>query len=788
MRCITLPQRALATALLCAPFISSSASEISFRRVSIDDKGPRNPWVKILGDFNGDGFPDVAVGGSGGPLVWYAYPKWQKGMVARGGYQAVDGEAADVDGDGDLDIIMGGVFWYENPGPKASLTSKGWAAHQIGRHMAHDVEVGDLDGDGKLDVVTRNQSGFGHQDGNRILVWKQNSPDSWSRREFTCPHGEGLALGDLDRDGDLDLTIGARWYENTGDILSGRWQEHIYTRAWDRGDVKVALGDLNGDGRSDIVLSPAEYKGGSYRLAWYEAPPDPKKEGWAEHVIDGAVETVIHALGVADMNKDGRLDVAAAEMHQGSDPDEVSVYLNAGKGHKWTRRVVGTKGSHNLVLGDIDNDGDVDIVGANHGGGHQPVELWKNLGRPSREPSLPRTSVGSSDWPQFHGPRRDNLSSERGLLRRWPPEGPELLWTARGIGKGYSSVAVASGFIYTTGNVGTDTVITALGLEGKVKWRATNGPACKHPYSGARGTPTVDGERLYHENADGDVSCLDRRTGNSIWSLNILKKFKGRNITWGLAESLLIDGENLICTPGGESAGIVALKKSSGETVWVSEDTGDKPGYCSPIVFEYGGVRQIVTLMAESAVGVDAKTGKFLWKLKHEAYADENIVTPVFHDGHLLICNLSTGARLLKLSVDRGAVSVEQVWQARSMNNQHGGVLLCAGHLYGCGLDRRRGPWVSLEFKTGKLMYIHPGIGRGTLTFADGMLYALNHDRGVALVPAKPDAYEVVSQFTIPEGGEGPSWAHPVVCGGRLYIRHGDFLYCYDVRSNVRKR
>jgi outer membrane protein assembly factor BamB len=385
-------------------------------------------------------------------------------------------------------------------------------------------------------------------------------------------------------------------------------------------------------------------------------------------------------------------------------------------------------------------------------------------------------------WPQFHGPRRDNVSHETGLLKQWPPNGPKLLWTAKGIGEGFATVAVANGLIYTTGNIGDDTVITTMNLDGKSEWTAKNGPAYRRSSPGTRGTPTIDNGRLYHENADGDIICLDAATGKTIWSLNILEKFNGRNIRWGLAESLLVDGNNLICTPGGTSAGIVALDKNTGQTIWICDETLDKPGYCSPIVFEHKGVRQIVTMMARSIVGVNADNGKLLWQIEHITPYDENINVPIFHDGCVFVSTQTTGSRLLSLEVRAEEVSVEQVWQSELLENQHGGVLLVGHYLYGSCRHTARGPWVCLDINTGKRMYSERGIGRGSLTYADGMLYALNHDRTVALVRPSPHTFEIISQFNIPAAGRGPTWAHPVVCNGRLYIRHGNFLYCYDIK------
>ncbi|MHC4501127.1 MAG: outer membrane protein assembly factor BamB family protein [Planctomycetota bacterium] len=386
-------------------------------------------------------------------------------------------------------------------------------------------------------------------------------------------------------------------------------------------------------------------------------------------------------------------------------------------------------------------------------------------------------------WPQFHGPRRDNVSQETGLLKQWPPSGPKLLWTAKDIGEGFATVAVANGLIYTTGNIEAYTVITALNLDGKSNWTAKNGPAYNRSHPGTRGTPTIDKGRLYHENADGDIICLDAATGKTIWSLNIVEKFNGRNIRWGLAESLLVDGNNLICTPGGTTAGIVALDKNTGHTVWICDQTHDKPGYCSPIVFEHKGVRQIVTMMARSIVGVNADNGKLLWQFEHVTPYDENINVPIFYDGGIFVSTQTTGSRLLSLKVRGEEVSVEQVWQSELLENQHGGVLLVGHYLYGSRRHTARGAWVCLDINTGKRMYSERGIGRGSLTCADGMLYALNHDRTVALVRPSPDTFEIISQFTIPAAGSGPTWAHPVVCNGRLYIRHGDFLYCYDIKS-----
>ena len=393
-------------------------------------------------------------------------------------------------------------------------------------------------------------------------------------------------------------------------------------------------------------------------------------------------------------------------------------------------------------------------------------------------------SAQACQWPQFHGPRRDNKSTETGLLTQWPEGGPTLLWTYKGLGHGFSSLAIANGLLYTTGNIGTDTVITALDLGGKLKWQVKNGPAYKRSHHGTRSTPTIDGDRLYHENADGDLVCLDARTGEKVWGLNILQKFGGRNISWGLAESVLIDGKKLIATPGGPEIGLAALDKANGETIWTCKGAEHKPGYASPVLVEYGGLRQVVTMLAKSIIGVNADTGKLLWQVAHSTPYDEHIFTPLFHDGHIYFATgHRRGSRLLKLNVQGDECSVDLVWSTDKLDNHHGGVILHRGYLYGFCHGNYKWRWECLDFKTGKLTYSERTPTKGSITYAEGLLYAMNEKGLVELIKPVPDARKVVSSFQIPKGGRGPTWAHPVICGGRLHIRHSDFLYVYDIKK-----
>ncbi|OHB69880.1 MAG: hypothetical protein A2V70_02330 [Planctomycetes bacterium RBG_13_63_9] len=388
-------------------------------------------------------------------------------------------------------------------------------------------------------------------------------------------------------------------------------------------------------------------------------------------------------------------------------------------------------------------------------------------------------------WPRFHGPNGDNLSTDTGLLKQWPQHGPKLIWTAQGIGHGFSGVTIADGRIYTDGNINEKTVVTALDLEGNIFWQAENGGAWTRSHPGTRGTPTIDGDRIYHESPLGNVICLDAKTGTKIWQVNVLDEFGGRNIPWALAESVLIDGDRVVCSPCGRDASVVALDKQTGETVWKARGVGDQAGYASPTLAEYEGVRMIFTMTAKALIAVNADTGELLFRFEHPTKYDVNATKPIYHDGHVLISSgyKTTGTTLLKLSVDGEKVAAEQVWNSRELDNHHGGVILLDGCLYGAAHDFNNGKWICLDWASGELQYAERGVGKGSATCAEGMLYTVSEDRKVGLVKATPEGHDVISEFRTPAGPEGPTWAHPVVCGGRLYIRHSDNLYAYVVRA-----
>jgi outer membrane protein assembly factor BamB len=393
--------------------------------------------------------------------------------------------------------------------------------------------------------------------------------------------------------------------------------------------------------------------------------------------------------------------------------------------------------------------------------------------------TAPATSVA---WPQFHGPQRDNVSGEKGLLKQWPADGPKLLWKSAECGGGYSSVSIADGRIFTSGDFGADQYVLALSADGAIAWKTPNGASWKGAYPGARATPTWAAGAVYHVGPHGRLAAFDAGTGRELWFVDLKKTFESRAITWALAENLLVDGDVLYCAPGGAKGRIVALDKATGNTLWANTEIAESAAYCSPILFTHGGVRQLVTVMQKSVVSVEARTGKLLWRHAHAALAGQNVTMPVWRDGCVLVSSgHATGSRLLKLDAD--GRSIKQVWAGEDLDNCHGGIVLLGDHVYGSGCRLHKRGLVCVEFATGKTLWNEAAISKLSLTWADGMLYALDADGKMMLMEVDPRGCRIVSQFRIPESKKYSVFAHPVVCDGRLYVRSGTRLFAFDVRD-----
>ena len=395
------------------------------------------------------------------------------------------------------------------------------------------------------------------------------------------------------------------------------------------------------------------------------------------------------------------------------------------------------------------------------------------------------------EWPQWRGPNRDGVSQETGLLTEWPEAGPTLLWQAEGLGKGYSSVAISGGKIFTLGQVkDAGTVLLALSLtDGKQLWQTPVGggsPNC---------TPTVDGDLVYALGRDGDLVCCEAATGKTVWKKNFGTDFGGKMMSgWGYSESPLVDGDRLICTPGAPEAAIVALDKKTGATIWKSPaptdwggDRGkDGAGYSSIVVGNGGGVKQYVQLTGRGIVSVAAADGRLLWTYNRVANGTANIPTPIIH-GDYVFCSsgYGTGAALLQLKPADGGVKADEVYflKADELQNHHGGMIRIGDYIY-CGHGHNNGLPMCIELKTGNRLWEKErgaGTGSAAAIYADGHLYFRYESGEMALIEANPQKYVLKSSFML-ASVKGKSWPHPVIVDGKLYVRDQDVLMCYDVK------
>ena len=399
-------------------------------------------------------------------------------------------------------------------------------------------------------------------------------------------------------------------------------------------------------------------------------------------------------------------------------------------------------------------------------------------------PAAPAGKTRAPDWPQFRGPKRDDVSAEKGLLKSWPKGGPRLLWKGTGVGQGFSSVSVAGDKVFTMGDEGGSSHVFALNRStGKKAWEARVGRAGGN-YAGTRCTPTVDGTRVYALGQFGDLVCLEASTGEEVWRKNLPKDFGGSVGGWNYSESPLVDGGKLVCTPGGRTATLVALDKKTGAVLWKSAP-GDSAAYSSPVVSEACGVRQYVQLTANGVVGVSARDGRQLWRYDRFSGNTANVPTPVvLGDRVFCAAGYGRGGALLTLSGGAGRIKVKEEYCKPELTNKHGGVVVVGDYAFGDTDDSGK-PWCA-EWRTGKRRWVRAGRGKGagsaSLTYADGNLYVHYANGWVALVPASPGGYAEKGTFKVPNADTN-SWAHPVVVGGRLYLREKGVVWCYDVRA-----
>jgi len=390
----------------------------------------------------------------------------------------------------------------------------------------------------------------------------------------------------------------------------------------------------------------------------------------------------------------------------------------------------------------------------------------------------------ADDWPQWRGPNRTDLSKETGLLKEWPASGPTRLWLYRNAGNGYSGPAIAEGRLFTMGTRDGQAILLCLDAgKGTETWATPMGGKLGNDWGdGPRGTPTVDGDRVYALSGAGDLVCARVADGRILWQTT-MRKLGGETPRWGYTESVLVDGDMVICTPGGSEGTLAALNKSNGQVIWRSEGFTESAQYPSPIVFEHGGVRQYLQLTMSTLAGVSAKDGKVVWESDWPGRTAV-IPTPIYLDGHVYVSSgYGAGCKLVALDANN---KPSEVYENKVMKNHHGGVILYEGHLYGHSDGYA---WVCQDFKTGEEVWGHRAFGKGAIGYGDGMFYCLEESSGkVALIEVSPKGWNEKGQFTLEPQSEirsnrGRVWTHPVVSNGRLYLRDQDLIYCYDVKK-----
>ncbi len=391
-----------------------------------------------------------------------------------------------------------------------------------------------------------------------------------------------------------------------------------------------------------------------------------------------------------------------------------------------------------------------------------------------------------SEWREEN---RTGVSSETGLLKSWPAEGPTLLWSNLELTKGNSSVSFGKNMIYTTGTKDANDILYTLDMSGKLLWQTAMGRAWTQSYPESRATPTVEGDKVYTTSGYGDLACIDGITGKIIWTYKARELNKGTYGMWGIAESLLIDGDVLYFTPRGPETMTIAIEKATGDLIWKSVSLNDKPGYVSPILINYAGKKTIVNVSLGNVFAVDASNGEILWKVAIEKPAGYNwdlimCVTPLHANGMVYVTGgYDVGGMMIKIGEDGKSATV--VWTDKVLDVHHGGVVLVDSYIYGSNwLNNADGNWCCIDWNTGEKKWEEHWNCKGSIISAEGMLYIYDEKRGnLGLLKANPEKFDLVSSFKITQGDSGPFWAHPIIYNGVLYIRHSNALMAYDIKA-----
>lgn len=391
---------------------------------------------------------------------------------------------------------------------------------------------------------------------------------------------------------------------------------------------------------------------------------------------------------------------------------------------------------------------------------------------------------------QWRGPARDGKFLETGLLKEWPADGPALVMTAEGIGTGYSSPIVEGELVYITGMIDSMDMVSCVDLQGKILWQKQYGRSWMKSFPDTRGSVTIDDDRLYIISGEGEMVCLNKADGALRWKVDVDKNFESERHTWGVSETPLIVDDKVICCPGGNRTSVIALNKMTGETIWESPSVGGQRAYTSPILYQYKNFRYILATTANNLVALIPETGKVVWSFDYfhegEWKWQPGLIwanTPIFKDNEIYISKGYDFPSVM-LKMDSLGNSVSKKWVDHTLDNHHHGVVEIDGKIYGSNWKSNRdGKWVCMDWATGEIEYVTDWFTKGSMIFADEMLYVYEEKAGnVGLVKPDPKGFQVVSSFKVNKG-TGPHWAHPFIANGKLFLRHGDVLMVYQIKA-----
>lgn len=389
-------------------------------------------------------------------------------------------------------------------------------------------------------------------------------------------------------------------------------------------------------------------------------------------------------------------------------------------------------------------------------------------------------SAGLVENSQWRGPNRQGIFYESGLLDSWPANGPELLWSFEGLGAGHSSVGIGNETVYVNGMPDTMGILYAFDFEGILRWKKTYGEEWHINYTGSRSTPVVVNDKVYLLSGMGVIYCFDAKSGDIVWQLNVIEKFNGINIRWGITETLLIHNEKIYCAPGGVDNNIVALNRFTGETIWTSKGFSEPSAYCSPVLADHNGTKLLLTMTTTSALGLDAETGEMYWRIEQNQGNKIHANSPVYKDGIVYFSSSSakTNGGLLALKLSENGKKVSQLWRNESFKNLMGGIVIVNQTIYGS--KYRSKEWYAIDPIHGNATLLTDNFTNGTIIYADNHFYCYNEKGEMALVDITNNNFDILGKFSVPLGTK-EHWSHPVIHNKRLYLRHGNALMVYDI-------